>query len=173
MRHHPARSCSCHQAPPQRGREYSLLPRESQTKIGNSSPLYIPRPSRPLPVSLDRLYDCYFPSKHSKSTPSRSGAPASGGTRVVRAPLGDAVAQFRWHTGSTDGGASRRSLAGPSRLVPPCQLLRRHLTHMHSLCSSCALLAEGSAFRRWHSTIDSPRTAPPGGRVVVRADRGR
>ena len=54
--------------------------------------------------------------KHTSSTRSRAAAPASGARRAVRAALGDAAAPFRWHTCSMDGGASRRSLAGPSRL---------------------------------------------------------
>ena len=44
-----------------------------------------------------------------------------------------------------DGGASRRSLVGSSRLVPPCRGLRGRPWHMCSLCSSCAPLAEAIA----------------------------
>ena len=44
-----------------------------------------------------------------------------------------------------DGGASRRSLVGSSRLVPPCRGLRGRPWHVCSLCSSCAPLAEAIA----------------------------
>ena len=64
---------------------------------------------------------CLPPAKDTNSARSRRGAPASGARRAVRAALGDAAAPFRWHTCSMDGGASRRSLVGPNRLVPLCR----------------------------------------------------
>ena len=73
------------------------------------------------------------PGKDTSSTPSRASAPASGARRAVRAPVGDASAPFRWLTGSTDAGGSRRSLVGTSRLVPQCHGWRRSSRRMRSL----------------------------------------
>ena len=111
------------------------------------------------------------PLKHTTRTRSRAAAPASGARRAVRAALGDASAPFRWRTGSMDGGGSRRSLVGTSRLVPPCRGRRRSSKRMRSLCSSCAPWADGLHHTRWPSTTAPYRPAPPGRRVALRADR--
>ena len=79
----------------------------------------------------------------------------------------------RWHTGSMDGGSSRRLLVGPSRVVTLCHGWRRSSRHACSLCSSCAPLAEGLHHMRLPSTAAQHRPAPPGRRVALRADRRR
>ena len=111
------------------------------------------------------------PGKDTSSTPLRAGAPASGARRAVRAPVGDAAAPFRWLTGSTDAGGSRRSLVGTSRLVPQCHGWRRSSRRMRSLGSSCAPLGEGLHHTRGPSTAQHDRPAPPVRRVALRADR--
>ena len=81
-----------------------------------------------------------------------------------------------------DGGASRRSLVGSSRLVPPCRGWRGRPWHVCSLCSSCAPLAEGLHHRRWPSTTahtaphrpaDASRSVPIAGGEVELALRVR
>ena len=113
------------------------------------------------------------PCKDTSSTRSRAAAPASGPRRALRAALGDAAAPFRWRTGSMDGGGSRRSLVGTSRLVTPCRGWRRSSKRMRSLHSSCAPWADGLTHTRWPSTTGPYRPAPPGRRVVLRAGRRR
>ena len=67
------------------------------------------------------MFNSYHPSKRYQQHALPPGCSGLWRRRAVRAPLGDAAAPFRWRTGSMDGGASRRSLVGSSRLVPPCR----------------------------------------------------
>ena len=111
------------------------------------------------------------PCKDTSSTRSRAAAPAPRARRVVRAAVGDAAAPFRWLTGSMDGGGSRRSLVGTSRLAPQCHGWRRSSRRMRSLGSSCAPLGGGLHHTRGPSTAQHDRLAPPVRRVALRADR--
>ena len=69
--------------------------------------------------------------------------------------------------------ASRRSPVGRSRPVPQCRGWRRSPWPMHSLCSSCAPLAEELRHTRSPGTTAPHRPASSGRRVAFRADRRR
>ena len=128
-------------------------------------------------ASLRSTFNTLFitPLKHTKSTRSRAAAPASGARRALRAALGDAAAPFRWRTGSMDGGRSRRSLVGTSRLVTPCHEWRRS-SRLHAQPGQLV-----RAFGRGppphagtkHRPVRPPRTARPTRRAPCRSQAMR
>ena len=66
-------------------------------------------------------YSVYPPSQTYQQHALPGGGSGLWGSSCRRAPVGDAAAPSQWHTGFMDGGASRRSLVGPRKLVPLCR----------------------------------------------------
>ena len=94
------------------------------------------------------------PVKHTKSTPSRAGAPACGPRRAVRAPVGDAAAPFLIGTCFMDGGRRAGRL---SAATDPCHSAVGGAA-AHGPCTACAALAR--LWRRTSTTRDRPARQP-------------
>ena len=89
-------------------------------------------------LALTLKYTVYPPSQTYQQHALAGGGSGLWGSLCRPSTCGRLWASSRWRSDSMDGGGSRRSLVGTSRLVPPCRRWRRSSRRMRSLHSSCA-----------------------------------